>query len=213
MSSQRKGYDEEAQTFQDERTPIAQESPQQPSPTTAKCVLCGWQSLLLVGLLLVVDIALHIRTSTTNKNAINNQRRWVPIVDMLNASIVGSSSTNSDTERQQPAIDLKSLADVGNHTLLENHDHSTLLYEVHTLAVRVLELKEEDGSVQRLVQSKVWTSDDFPLLLHQQQVAHIGGVDLAHSDVHGTELWLATHSDGIHGMGGLIAVDTRALHI
>jgi hypothetical protein len=44
-------------------------------------------------------------------------------------------------------------------------------------------------------------------------VAHIGGIDFAHSQIHGDEVWIATHSDGIDGEGAIIALDPLNLNI
>jgi hypothetical protein len=44
-------------------------------------------------------------------------------------------------------------------------------------------------------------------------VAHIGGIDFAHSQIHGDEVWIATHSDGIDGEGTIVALDPLNLNI
>jgi hypothetical protein len=65
--------------------------------------------------------------------------------------------------------------------------------------------------------SRIYTTDDFPLIV-QQPVAHIGGVDVSYSQMHDTEIWIATHSDnsivqGAAQEGALWAVDPMTLDV
>jgi hypothetical protein len=125
--------------------------------------------------------------------------KWRPVVDIINAS---------DIE------ELKYVHDVGEYGLqgLCFNSDSTLLYEFHTLGARVLQLSNATGSITSLKESRVYTSDEFPLI-YNKQVAHIGGIDFAHSQIHGDEVWIATHSDGIDGEGAIIALDPLNLNI
>ena len=84
--------------------------------------------------------------------------------------------------------------------------------QFHTLGARVLQLNNATGSITSVKKSRVYTSDDFPVI-YDKQVAHIGGIDYAHSPIHGEEVWIATHSDGIDGEGAIIAVDPFNLNI
>ncbi len=125
--------------------------------------------------------------------------KWRPVVDILNASKLE---------------ELKYTHNVGDYEIqgLAMNSDSSLLYEFHTLGVRVLELNITTGSVVKLLDTRVYTSNDFPMI-YDQQVAHVGVIDYTVSETHGDELWIGTHSDGIHGEGALVAVDPISLDI
>jgi hypothetical protein len=107
------------------------------------------------------------------------------------------------------------VGEYGLQGLCFNSD-STLLYEFHTLGARVLQLNNATGSIISLKESRVYTSDEFSVI-YNKQVAHIdrciGGIDFAHSWIHGDEVWIAMHSDGIDGEGAIIALDPFNLNI
>lgn len=162
--------------------------------------------MILFSLLLMADVALRMTTMTTT-----TVRRWVPRRDLLFQNTNHSLST------------LRYTWDVGNYSLQglavdsfsqQRVDSTILLYEVHTLSARVLQLQRSSYTVQGVKNRRIWTAEDFPLLLDDTPVAHIGGIDLCRyssaTDPNG-ELWMATHSDGIDGVGGLIAVDPDTL--
>ena len=151
------------------------------------------------------------------------RRRWVTKLDILNAT---TTTTNSDLD----GLNLKYAYDVNNSVtnglqgLAIDPITQNVLYEVHTMSLRVLELgsngsnndngdDEVDNTiiVKSVKQTKIFTSDDFPTLYNNETVRHIGGVDLANSSKYRKELWMAVHSDGINGMGALVAVDTHSL--
>ncbi|KAL7529018.1 hypothetical protein ACHAWF_002807 [Thalassiosira exigua] len=165
---------------------------------------------LIAALLLIVaaDAATRFRgvrlSSPSSTNGEPN--RWVPRGDLLNAT---------------PASEgLKFVRDVANHGLqgLALTPDGDVLFEVHTLAARALRLDPATGAIEGVLGRRVWYgAADFPPLLpirnETTSVAHIGGVDVCTSANYGTELWMATHSDGIDGVGGLFAVDTASLDI
>ena len=132
--------------------------------------------------------------------------RWVPTVDILNAS--------------SGVADLKYLDDIDNNGLqgLAVSSDGRVLYEFHTMAVRVMQLDDTGSRVIGVHKRRVYDgSVDFPPLIDDDgsslEVKHVGGIDLAHSQEHGTEIWIATHSDGIDGRGALFAVDPDTLDV
>lgn len=130
---------------------------------------------------------------------INETKRWRPVVDVLNASNIST---------------LKYSHDVGNSGLqgLAFNRDCSILYEFHTLGVRVLNMNTTDSSVLSVAKSRVYTSNDFPVI-YTKQIAHVGGIDYASSVENGQELWIATHSEGIDGEGAIVAVDPVSLSI
>jgi hypothetical protein len=125
--------------------------------------------------------------------------KWRPVIDIITAS-----------EIEQ----LKYVHDVGEYGLqgLCYNSDSTLLDEFHILGARVLQLNNATGSITSLKESRVYTSNEFPVI-YNKHVAHIGGIDFAHSQIHGDEVWIATHSGGIDGEGAIVALDPLNLNI
>lgn len=131
------------------------------------------------------------------------EQRWVPSVDILHESGIPELKFINDKNMGG----LQGLA-------LDPHN-STVLYEFHTLGVRVLQLSPRTDIIQvvGLEKSRVYNgTTDFPLIF-QQPVAHIGGIDVVFSQTHGTEIWIATHSKGNYGEGALWAVDPMTLNV
>jgi len=153
--------------------------------------------LFCISALILVGMATWQFMDTTVVYDVN--AKWRPVVDILNASNITS---------------LKFVHDVGDYGLqgLAMNVECTTLYEFHTLGVRVLRVNNVTGGVLEVLHTRVYTSDDFPIIF-SQPVAHIGGIDYALSVEHGEELWLATHSEGIDGEGAIIAVDPVSLDV
>ena len=155
-------------------------------------------------------------TTTSRQN-----RRWVPVRDILNTTM---TSDKSDTTTLKYATDIQNSAKNGLQGLAYDNG-ANMLYQVHTMSVRVLQLSEANDDnddnnnnndnnmiqINSILKTRMYTPDDFPLLEQNLTVTHIGGIDLALSHKHGQELWMAVHSDGIHGVGGIVAVDTSTL--
>ena len=164
--------------------------------------------VVLLVLLLIVDVAMRTTTMTTTSTT---GRRWVPQRDLL------FQDTNHSLSTLRYTWDLQnySLQGLALDTFSQQHEDSiVLLYEVHTLSVRVLQLHRSSYTVLGVKNRRIWTAEDFPPLLDDTPVAHIGGVDLCRHNRdtdRDDELWMATHSDGIDGVGGLIAVDPNTL--
>jgi len=156
--------------------------------------------VILFCFLLATDVSRRIGWPAARRHP---QQRWVPTADILNASGIRN---------------LKFLGDVGDYGLQGlalDPRNETVLYQFHTLGARVMDLSPRTDRTQVVGVRKSRTyngTTDFPLI-YNQPVAHIGGVDLAHSQNHGTEIWIATHSDGIHGEGALWAVDPETLDV
>lgn len=222
-------YDNDDDDDEDERQPITApygfahdittQQQQQPPPHLQNSTSClpslnTTTKLLLVVIctLLGADVSLRVANKKSSYCSLDDdwtsgRRRFVPHRDILNQT--------SDEN------DLKYTDDVGNYPLQglaigsndDGNHQKKLLYEVHTLAIRVLQL-DGDNDVGNVRARRVWDgATDFPPLRNGAVVAHIGGVDLARSAAHGTELWLATHSDGTDGVGGLFAVDPTTLDV
>ena len=135
--------------------------------------------------------------------------RWVPTVDILNAS--SPSRTAADDVSRLKYLD--DVSDYGLQGLALSSDDG-ILYEFHTMAVRVLQLDESGSKVVDVQKRRIYNGTvDFPRLLDGLEVAHIGGIDLSHSMEHGIEIWIATHSDGVDGRGALFAVDPTTLDV
>ena len=156
-------------------------------------------SLLISFLMLFVALVLDVRAQRKSLG-------WVAVTDLFH-----ENHRNNDDDSSSL---LHYVTDeVGNSGLQGLALDGTVLYECHTNAVRVLRLHRDKDVfvVQEISHSRVYNfTADFPLI-HQQNVAHIGGVDIAHSKRHGTELWMATHSEGLRGEGALWAVDPVSL--
>mmetsp|Transcript_6593 Transcript_6593/g.14460 ORF Transcript_6593/g.14460 Transcript_6593/m.14460 type:complete len:400 (+) Transcript_6593:115-1314(+) len=169
-----------------------------------------WRSSLVLSLciLLAADVSLRLFGRRTSRTSSLTSARWVPTVDILNASTSG-------------VTDLKYLDDIDDNGLqgLAISSDGRILYEFHTMAVRVMQLDDATGStVIGVTKRRVYDgSVDFPPLIDDDggslEVRHVGGIDLAQSDEHGTEIWIATHSDGIDGRGALFAVDPDTLDV
>jgi hypothetical protein len=76
--------------------------------------------------------------------------KWRRVIDIINASVIEQ---------------LKYVHDVGEYGLqgLCCNSDSTLLYKFHTLGARVLQLNNATGSITSLKESRVYTSDEFPV--------------------------------------------------
>ena len=164
-------------------------------------------------LLIATDISQRFGFGWLSRGKHTAVGRWVPTVDILNASGIA---------------DLQFLGDVGDYELQGlalDPNNQNILYEFHTLAARVLELSphhhrtdDDRIAVVRVQKRRTYNGTmDFPLI-YNMPVAHIGGIDVAFSHSHGSEIWIATHSDGINGSGSggegaLWAVDPDTLDI
>ena len=155
-------------------------------------------------------------SSTTTTTTSRQNRRWVPVGDILNSTM---TSDKSDTTTLKYATDIQNSAKNGLQGLAYDKD-TNMLYQVHTMSIRLLQFSEANDDddddnnmikIDSVSKTRMYTPDDFPSLEQNLTVTHIGGIDLSYSKIHGQELWMAIHSDGIHGVGGIVAVDTSTL--
>jgi len=92
-------------------------------------------------------------------------------------------------------------------------EDNAMLYAFYTKAARKFRLDPTSGSVEEILLEKIYNlGEDFGLII-ENPVKHIGGIDLAKSDEHGEELWLACHGDGLAGEGALFAIDPVSLDV
>ena len=172
---------------------------------------CSPAAARIVGIvfliLLATDVAQRfgwLRRMHHHPAAQTQQQRWVPTADILNSDSIP---------------DLKFLDDVGDYGLqglaLDPHNQN-ILYEFHTMGVRVLELANDHNGIIQVVgvpRRRIYNATtDFPLI-YDKPVAHIGGIDVAYSSRHGSEIWMATHSEGTSGEGALWAVHPETLDV
>lgn len=164
-----------------------------------------WTRLVLAAFCLLLAWDVGLRLSARTHSLKGSLHRWIPLGDILKSSSLS---------------DLKYLRDVGDYELqgLAIDTDTKLLYTVHTMAVRVFMFQSYPSTERTMAivseqTRRVWNPrQEFPLLLRNSTVAHLGGVDLSFSEKHGLELWMAAHSEGLNGPGGLVAVDALNLN-